>query len=84
MFFFKQPADPAKYRLMKIAVGFLETYLEGHDYAVGNSLTLADFSLAATIFTYDKSGFNFEDFPNILRWYEMCKKNILRFKEICN
>lgn len=82
MFFFKQSADPAKYRLMKIAVGFLETYLEGHDYAVGDSLTLADFSLVATIATYDKSGFEFKDFPNISRWYERCKTNIQGFREI--
>lgn len=81
--FYNKPANPEKYRLMKIAVGFLETYLEGHDFAVGSFLTLADLALAATMFNYDKCAFSFKEFPNILRWYEMCKENIAGFKEIC-
>jgi glutathione S-transferase len=74
--FAKQPADPEKFKVMEGAVALLEQFLDGSEYAAGDSLTLADLSLVATISTYDVSGFDLSKYPNIVRWYKKCRDNI--------
>lgn len=71
--FAKAPAVPDLFKKCEDAVGFLNTFLEGHTYAAGDSLTLADISLVATISTYEVSGFDFAKYPNVQRWYAKCK-----------
>nr|XP_029724733.1 glutathione S-transferase 1-like [Aedes albopictus] len=51
--FAKQPANPDNFKKMEEAVGFLNTFLEGHQYAAGDDLTIADLSLAASAATYE-------------------------------
>ncbi|XP_055622104.1 glutathione S-transferase 1 isoform X2 [Toxorhynchites rutilus septentrionalis] len=73
--FAKQPANPDNYKKMEEAVGFLNTFLEGHQYAAGDDLTIADLSLAASAATYEVAGFDFSKYPNVQAWLERCKKN---------
>uniref|UniRef100_A0A8W7PKU1 glutathione transferase n=1 Tax=Anopheles coluzzii TaxID=1518534 RepID=A0A8W7PKU1_ANOCL len=73
--FAKQPANPENEKKMKDAVGFLNTFLEGQEYAAGNDLTIADLSLAATIATYEVAGFDFAPYPNVAAWFARCKAN---------
>ncbi|XP_065073035.1 glutathione S-transferase 1-like [Ochlerotatus camptorhynchus] len=73
--FAKQPANPENLKKMEEAVGFLNTFLEGHQYAAGNELTIADLSLAASAATYEVAGFDFSKYPNVHAWLERCKKN---------
>lgn len=71
--FAKAPADPEKFKKMEEAVGFLDTFLNGQTYAAGDSLTLADISLVATISTYECAGFDLNKYPNVAKWYKQCK-----------
>ncbi|XP_058130510.1 glutathione S-transferase 1 isoform X3 [Anopheles coustani] len=73
--FAKQPANPENEKKMKDAVGFLNTFLEGQEYAAGNDLTIADLSLAATIATYEVASFDFTPYPNVQAWLARCKAN---------
>ncbi|XP_058450658.1 glutathione S-transferase 1 isoform X2 [Malaya genurostris] len=73
--FAKQPADEEKRKKMEEAVGFLNTFLEGQQYAAGDELTIADLSLAASAATYEVAGFDFSKYPNVQIWLDRCKKN---------
>ena len=41
--------DPQKANALKQALDYLDFYLEGSDYAAGDSLTIADFALLASV-----------------------------------
>lgn len=74
--FAKAPADPEKFKAMETALGFFDTFLEGHKYAAGDELTVADISLVATISSYDAAKFDLSKFPNVAKWYELCKTTV--------
>jgi len=71
--FAKQPANPENLKKLEDAVGFLNTFLEGHTYAAGDNLTVADISLVATVSTLDVADFDLSKYPNVVAWYEKCK-----------
>lgn len=71
--FAKAPADPALLKKLEDAVGFLNTFLEKTTYAAGETLTLADISLVATVSTLDVAAFDLSKYPNVLKWYAKCK-----------
>ena len=48
---------------------YLETQLADSRYLVGGQLSLADFSVAAMMTYVNATGFPFEHYPNIVRWY---------------
>ncbi|RXG60271.1 Glutathione S-transferase 1-1, partial [Armadillidium vulgare] len=52
---------------------FNDYYLDGHDFCVGNSLTVADFSLIATVTTIIESGIDMSKYPNITEWVKRCE-----------
>ncbi|KAM7360102.1 glutathione S-transferase 1-1-like [Cochliomyia hominivorax] len=68
-----QPADPEMFSKMEVAFDFLNTFLEGNDYAAGDTLTVADLALLATVSTYEVAGFDYTKYANVKRWYEYCK-----------
>lgn len=74
----KAPADPEKFKKMEEAFDFLNTFLEGSKYTAGNEVTIADFSILATVSSYVDGGANFslEKYPNVQRWYTDAKKNV--------
>lgn len=72
-YFAKQPANPENYKKMEDAFSFLDTFLKDSTYAAGDSLTLADITLAATVSTFDVSGFPIANYPNVQNWYTKCK-----------
>ena len=78
-----QVEDVEKLKAVQTAVGFLNTFLEGHDYAAGDSLSVADFTLLASINTVDAVGFDFTDYPNVTRWFEHMKGVVKGYDE-CN
>ena len=79
--FHQQPADPEKYKKLEEGMAFFETALEGQKYATGDFMTVADFTLVATIATFDISGFPWKSYPNIVRWYATCKATMPGFEE---
>lgn len=72
----KQPADPEKRKKMNEALEYLNTFLEGHTYAAGDSLTIADITLVTTISNYEAVGIDFSQYSNIPKWYAKCKETI--------
>lgn len=69
--FAKQPANPDNFKKMEDAFGFLNTFLEGQQFCAGDSLTLADIALVATVSTYDVAKFDISKYPNVQKWYKM-------------
>ncbi|KAI4470438.1 glutathione s transferase d10 isoform a-related [Holotrichia oblita] len=56
------------------AYGFLETFLEGQEWVAGNTLTIADLHLIATVTTLNVVfPLNKEKYLNIVKWIEKCK-----------
>ena len=79
--FTKAPASPDKFKEMENALMFFNTFLEGQKYAAGgNSLTVADFSLVATISTFEVAKYDLKKYANIVRWFAMCKTEIKGYK----
>lgn len=48
----------------------LDDHLQGRDYVVGDSLTVADFAIAVTLAWAEESQIPLGDFPEIKRWNE--------------
>ncbi|GBP40296.1 Glutathione S-transferase 1 [Eumeta japonica] len=75
------PADAEKKKKVEEALGFLNSFLEGHVYAVGSDLTLADLSLIATVSTMEASDVDFKAYPNVKRWYELVKSTAPNYEK---
>ncbi|KAF5279673.1 hypothetical protein FQR65_LT15308, partial [Abscondita terminalis] len=73
--------DPEKLSKLKDGVKIFDTLLEGHEYAVGNNLTVADLSLVATVSTIDVMGFDLSPYKNVQRWFANVKANAPGYEE---
>ncbi|XP_037945478.1 glutathione S-transferase 1-1-like [Teleopsis dalmanni] len=69
----KAPADPKNLNLIEGAYHSSNIFLEGHEFAVGDSLTLADHFLLASVSTFDVAGFDFSKYANVAKWYNNAK-----------
>lgn len=56
------------------ALRVMETFLEGREYFVGDSLTIADFAFCASVTTLTNFDFDISSFPNVSAWYEKTKE----------
>ncbi|XP_055679032.1 glutathione S-transferase 1-like [Lutzomyia longipalpis] len=72
----KKPVDPQDSWKMEEAVGFLNIALAGHKYAAGDTMTIADFALVATISTYEGLKFDLTPYANVTKWFNRCKKHM--------
>ncbi|XP_065366161.1 glutathione S-transferase 1-1-like [Calliphora vicina] len=79
--FAKAPADPEMYKKMETAFDLFNTFLKGHQYAAGDSLSVADFPLLATVSTFEVSGFDFSKYANVAKWYANAKTVVAGFDE---
>ncbi|KAL7632194.1 UNVERIFIED_CONTAM: hypothetical protein RMT77_017499 [Armadillidium vulgare] len=52
---------------------FNDYYLDGHDFCVGNKLTVADFALVATVSSIIEAGIDMSKYPNITEWVKRCE-----------
>ncbi|KAF2346883.1 Glutathione S-transferase N-terminal [Trinorchestia longiramus] len=73
--------DPVKLEKVHDALALLENLLEGHLFAVGNRITVADFCLVATVSTMDAAGVDLTKYRNIHNWYERCKGQMRAYDE---
>ncbi|RXG57822.1 Glutathione S-transferase 1 [Armadillidium vulgare] len=55
------------------ALRYLEGFLKGHDFAVGNKLTVADYVLISSVETFIESGINISKYPSIRKWVYRCR-----------
>lgn len=80
-FLSNKPIDEEKIKKIETAFEFLNTFLEGQTYVAGDSLTLADISLLATVSSFDVAKYDFSKYANVSRWYENLKKSTPGWKE---
>lgn len=65
-----KPENPEALKKIEEAMKLLNTFLEGQTFAVGNSLTLADITLLASLSAFDVSGYDLNAFPNVAKYYK--------------
>ncbi|XP_076057786.1 glutathione S-transferase 1-like [Oratosquilla oratoria] len=73
MFRGQDKPDPEKLAKLQEALGWLDTYLTGHEYAVGNDLTVADCVLVASVETFVAAGIDIEAHSRVKAWLEKCR-----------
>lgn len=78
-----QGAKPSMEALEKVqeSLEWLEHSLEGHFFAAGNRITIADFSLVATVSTVETTGLSLTKYPAIERWLNRCKTQMVGYAE---
>lgn len=85
--------DPEKLTKIEEAFKFFNTFLEGQEYAAGNTLTIADLTLIASVSTFEVMGFDLTPYNNVAKWAAKVKasapgyeeangKNVLIFKQL--
>lgn len=85
--------EPAKLEKINEAFKFFDGFLQNQEYAAGNTLTLADLTLVATVSTYEVVGYDLTPYPNVSKWLAKVKatapgyeeangKNVLIFKQL--
>jgi glutathione S-transferase len=65
-----EPERPAKMKGGERALRRLERGLEGRDYLVGESLTLADLALYGYTHVAEEGGFSLEPYPSVRAWLD--------------
>lgn len=68
-----KPADPVLYEKCVQAVQYLEYILEKSLFVAGDSLSLADISVVATVSSVELAGFDLSAFPCTGKWLSTCK-----------
>ncbi|XP_058813010.1 glutathione S-transferase 1 isoform X3 [Topomyia yanbarensis] len=69
--FAKQPPNAENEKKMLEAIEFLDKFLEGAKYvAGGDSLTIADLSILATVSSFEVAKVDLSKYPNVAAWYE--------------
>jgi len=81
--FGKAPVDPEKKEKLDEALGFLEEYIRREGgYAAGNHMTIADFSLAASLSTIDATGHDFSKFAELTKYYKKLQGEVADYQEL--
>ncbi|XP_062703330.1 glutathione S-transferase 1-like [Aedes albopictus] len=64
------------------AVALLDKFLDGKEFvAGGDSLTVADISILATVTTFDVAGYDLEKYGNVYGWYKRLSDVVPGWKE---
>ncbi|KAH8236716.1 hypothetical protein KR026_008911 [Drosophila bipectinata] len=69
------------YKGLENVVGFLNTFLEGHDYVAGDQLTIADMAILASVSNLVSLKFDLTKFPNVDKWFNHAKSVVSGFEE---
>nr|P46433.1 RecName: Full=Glutathione S-transferase 4; AltName: Full=GST class-theta [Musca domestica]CAA51978.1 glutatione transferase-4 [Musca domestica] len=70
----KKPADPELFKKFEVTLDFLNTFLSESKYAAGDSLTLADLALLASVSTFEAVNIDVSKYEHIARWYALVKE----------
>uniref|UniRef100_A0A2P2I8K8 Glutathione S-transferase 1-like n=1 Tax=Hirondellea gigas TaxID=1518452 RepID=A0A2P2I8K8_9CRUS len=75
---------PESENLAKIheALALLDQYLEGHFFAVGNRLTIADYALVVSASSCEAIGVELLQYKNVKRWLTRCKEQMPGYLEL--
>ncbi|XP_050325513.1 glutathione S-transferase 1-1-like [Bactrocera neohumeralis] len=72
----KQTPVPERLTKLEGQLEFLNTFLDGQTYAANDSLSLADFTLFASVSTFVVCGIDVSKYPNIVSWLENLSKTL--------
>lgn len=75
--------DPQKANALKQSLDYLDMYLEDGPYVAGDQLTIADFSLLASVTHLEGVEWSYKSYDNINRWVNKLKTELPYYKE-CN
>lgn len=75
--------DPQKANALKQSLDWLDMYLEDTDYAAGDSLSIADFALLASVTHLEGVDYSYKAYENINRWVGKLKSELPYYRE-CN
>ncbi|XP_005180115.1 glutathione S-transferase 1-like [Musca domestica] len=76
-----KPVDHTKLKNIENAFKVFNILLEGKQFAAGDSVSIADISLLATVTNFDALKFDFSKYPNVAAWYERCKTAVPGYAE---
>jgi len=79
--FLKKPLDQEKVDIFKKNLDLLEGFLSQSKYVAGDSLTIADMSIMATLSTAESSGQRLTSYPLITAYMNRCKAEIKGYDE---
>lgn len=69
-----KPSNPDTEATMKDKLSILEAFLGRRPFAAGDQLTLADFSIAASLSLPQTGNIDFSAYPNVVTWYDKIKQ----------
>lgn len=72
------PPDPEQLKKVQEALGILNIFLEGRNYVAGNALTVADYSLFASVVIMSYLHIDLKEHSNVVAWLERVKTEIDR------
>ncbi|KAH8402600.1 hypothetical protein KR215_003110, partial [Drosophila sulfurigaster] len=77
----KKPEDPELFKKVEAALEFLNIFLEGEKYVAGDSFTVADIAILATVANLKVINVDYSKYTNIVRWYENGRKEAPGWEE---
>jgi len=81
MFRGQEKPDPEKLEKLHEALGWLNGYLAGQDWIMGDKLTVADFVLVSTVSTFEAGGIDLSKHANVTKWLAKSKETMKGYKE---
>ncbi|XP_037786119.1 glutathione S-transferase 1-1-like isoform X2 [Penaeus monodon] len=81
MFYGQEKLEPAKLEKLHEALGWLDGFLAGHDWAAGNNITVADFVLVASVSSFEVCGIDLSKHRNVTTWLARCKAGLRGYDE---
>ncbi|KAG0722493.1 Glutathione S-transferase 1, isoform D [Chionoecetes opilio] len=74
--------DEEKLTKLHEALEWLDGFLAGHKWAVGDNITVADHSLAASVSTFKAAGIDLEKHSNVSAWLARCEGEMPGYAEV--
>ncbi|XP_042243367.1 glutathione S-transferase 1-like [Homarus americanus] len=78
----QEEPNPQKLESLQEALGWLNDFLDGHEWAVGDTTTIADHVLVASVSTLEAAGIDITGHANIVEWLERCKSTMPGYEEV--
>nr|AFM78644.1 glutathione S-transferase delta 1 [Aphis gossypii] len=75
------PKSDDKEKKIHDALAFLEIFLGSSAWAAGDSVTVADIALVASISTFEAVDIDLKKYANISKWFEKCKSTLAGYQE---
>lgn len=74
--FADKPAVEEKLLSFHVALGYLDTFLATSKWTAGDRLTIADFTIAASVRTFHVADVDLSAYANVGRWYKQCEAEL--------